>query len=106
MSRGFKIVLLLALAAFLLVGAFAIRGFFTPGGADGLDKSLLYFLIAVAYFLPVWISISRNCKAGAGIAVVDIFLGWTFVGWVVALAWAACGERKQSELPAGVSMAK
>jgi len=100
MSRGFKIVLLLALVAFLIIGGFAVRGFSTPGGADGLDKFLLYFLVAVVYFLPIWVAASRNCKAGAGIAVVDIFLGWTFVGWVVALAWAACGERKPTELPA------
>ncbi len=51
-------------------------------------------LIAVLYFLPLWIAAARHCKAGAGIGVVNIFLGWTFIGWVVALAWAACGEPK------------
>jgi hypothetical protein len=61
---------------------------------------ILILLIAVAYFLPIWVAAARNCKAGAGIAVVNLFLGWTFIGWVVALAWAASGEQKPKELPA------
>jgi hypothetical protein len=28
--------------------------------------------------------------------IIDLLLGWTFVGWVVALSWAASGERKLS----------
>jgi hypothetical protein len=51
-------------------------------------------LAAVLYFLPLWVAAARGCKAGAGIGVVNLFLGWTFIGWVVALAWAACGETK------------
>lgn len=49
-----------------------------------------FVIIAVAtlvpYFLPTFIGAKkRNAKA---IAVLNLFLGWTFVGWVVALVWA------------------
>ena len=38
------------------------------------------------YFVP---SIVGRHKANAtAILVLNIFLGWTFVGWVVALVWA------------------
>jgi len=67
---------------------------------SSVDGIVLVGLIAVLYFLPLWVAASRRCKAGAGIGVVNIFLGWTFIGWVVALAWAACGEQKPKELPA------
>jgi len=59
---------------------------------------VFWILVAVlglsVYFFPVALASHRKCKATAGIAVVNIFLGWTFIGWVVALAWAACGEPK------------
>jgi hypothetical protein len=49
-------------------------------------------LLAVVYFIPIFIARNRKAKAISGIAITNIFLGWTFVGWVVALAWAASGE--------------
>jgi hypothetical protein len=61
-----------------------------------------WFLIAmlvIAYLLPVWVAMGRECKATAGIAIVTIFLGWTFVGWVVALAWAASGDKASRTTP-------
>jgi hypothetical protein len=59
---------------------------------------LLWILLIVLYFLPIYVGATRNCKAISGIGVVNVFLGWTFVGWVVALAWAACGETKSREI--------
>jgi hypothetical protein len=61
---------------------------------------ILILLLAIAYFAPIFIGAARDCKAISGIGVVNVFLGWTFIGWVVALAWAACGEPKQKALPA------
>jgi hypothetical protein len=31
----------------------------------------------------------------ASVAVVNLFLGWTFLGWVVALAMAVSGIKNQ-----------
>jgi hypothetical protein len=62
------------------------------------SEIMVYTLVAVLvvglYLLPSFVAANRKCKAGAGIAVINIFLGWTFIGWVVALAWASCGEVK------------
>jgi tellurite resistance protein TehA-like permease len=44
--------------------------------------------------LPTWIAFRRDCKSRWGIFVINFFLGVTGIGWVVALAWAACGEKK------------
>jgi hypothetical protein len=40
------------------------------------------------YFLPVIIAYLRPAPDRASVAIVGIFLGWTYVGWVVALAMA------------------
>jgi hypothetical protein len=40
------------------------------------------------YLLPVMIASARGVNNTAAIAVVNIFLGWTFFGWIAALVWA------------------
>jgi hypothetical protein len=70
----------------------------TPAVNTSPDPGVPYFGLALVvltlliYFIPTLVSGARGCKAHGGIVVVNIFLGWTFIGWVVALAWAASGE--------------
>jgi len=40
------------------------------------------------YFLPAVIACSRRHPNALPIVVLDLLLGWTFVGWVIALVWA------------------
>lgn len=42
----------------------------------------------VVYCAPLCIALVRGHPNTASIAVVNILLGWSLVGWVVALAWA------------------
>lgn len=49
---------------------------------------VLASLLAI-YFAPTIVAIVRGHSSMAAIIIVNVFLGWTFVGWVVALAWAA-----------------
>lgn len=44
--------------------------------------------LLVIYILPGVIANSRNTRNMAQVWVINIFLGWTFLGWVVALAMA------------------
>lgn len=53
----------------------------------------LVIAFCLLYFLPSIISLLRGNKRGAGVFVVNVFLGWTFIGWVVALAWAVSGDK-------------
>ena len=54
---------------------------------------LIVVVIALAiYFLPWWIAHSRHKRNTASIAVLNCFLGWTAIGWVVALIWAMAYE--------------
>lgn len=40
------------------------------------------------YFLPTLIACGRGLYSRFGIFMVNLFLGWTFFGWVAALIWA------------------
>lgn len=42
------------------------------------------------YFLPAIIAAVRHTHNTAGILLLNIFLGWTVVGWFVALLMALC----------------
>lgn len=49
---------------------------------------LVSFIPCVAYFIPSIIAYQKRKANRAAILAVNVFLGWTFVGWVVALVWA------------------
>ena len=40
------------------------------------------------YFLPAIIAAVRHTHNSTGILLLNIFLGWTLIGWVVALVMA------------------
>ena len=63
-----------------------------------LDR-LLIAALAVAlvamialYFLPTVIGYARQHERKGSIFLVDLFFGWTFVGWWFALIWAIVGK--------------
>lgn len=42
----------------------------------------------VLYFLPAIIAYSRSKRDSGAILVLNIFLGWTAIGRIIALVWA------------------
>ncbi len=43
----------------------------------------------VMYFLPSIIALARGKRDILAIFLLNLFLGWSVIGWVVALIWAA-----------------
>jgi hypothetical protein len=50
--------------------------------------ALAVLLLAVLYFVPTIIGAVRKVPDLGSLVVINVFLGWTFAGWVVALAMA------------------
>jgi len=70
--------------------------------ALGLYATLFLGLLAlVLYFVPSFIAAQRMERPG-GVFVVNFLLGWTLIGWILALAWAVRGAHrmKPSAAPA------
>jgi hypothetical protein len=40
------------------------------------------------YFLPSVVAFARNKRDTTSIVLLNIFLGWSVIGWVIALVWA------------------
>ena len=56
---------------------------------------ILALLIIVLYFLPSISAYSRKKRNASSILVVNFFLGWTVIGWVVALSWALAKDAEK-----------
>lgn len=50
---------------------------------------ILFSAVTLLYMLPTGVSLIRNGRNKLPIFLLNLFLGWTFIGWVVALVWAA-----------------
>lgn len=54
---------------------------------DLVNATLLLFVI-VGYWLPSYVAVARGHKGMVGTITVNLLLGWTFVGWIIALGMA------------------
>lgn len=69
----------------------------TPQVEESRFPLFLLLFCLLVYFLPSVVAYARDHTNSDSILIVNLFLGWTFLGWVVALAWAfSSGGRKTS----------
>ena len=93
MKREFWVLLAIGAVAF---GVMAIA----LGLAHNTDAILaparvILFLLGVAlYLLPSGLAVHRDCRATAWIIMLNVLLGWTVVGWIAAIGWAAWGKAR------------
>lgn len=62
------------------VGVVAMNG----GNNMGLILLPLFFVL---YIMPASLAHKKNHKDFIPILILNVFLGWTLVGWVIALMW-------------------
>jgi hypothetical protein len=55
----------------------------------------LVCLVFLVYFLPSIVGSSRQHHQQLAIVMLNLFLGWTFLGWVAALVWACTATRRE-----------
>lgn len=61
---------------------------------NALSALLSAIVVGFFYFLPTIIAEDKNNKAS--IFVVNLFFGWTLIGWVLCLAWAFQKPRREA----------
>ena len=61
-----------------------------------VDVLLIIILVSV-YFLPSIIATVRSHPERIFIDLLKRFLGWTIVGWIVALVWALNSDSKEKK---------
>ena len=59
------------------------------GGLLFLLVKIIVIIVSLSfYYIPTIIGIIRKKKDIIAIAVLNTFLGWSLVGWVISLVWA------------------
>lgn len=60
-------------------------------GGQLMDSIAVLFMVVLGvafYMLPTIIAFKRDCLSKNSICVLNIFLGWSVIGWIVFLAMA------------------
>lgn len=51
--------------------------------------------LLLGYFLPALVANARKHKNTTPIFLVNLFFGWTFIGWAAALIWSFTDNTRQ-----------
>lgn len=57
-------------------------------GFGRLVAYLSFIFVPALYLLPTYEAWKKNHQNLAAISLVNVFLGWSLIGWVAALVWA------------------
>lgn len=60
---------------------------------------ILIIFALIFYFAPAIQANHRRHKNRAAIFMLNLFLGWTFLGWVVAIVWAYTSNVEETKEP-------
>ena len=64
--------------------------------------TLIFLLLlgVIIYFLPLFVALGGKHRNAVAIFLLNLFLGWSLIGWLAALVWAVAGaENKAAGMP-------
>ena len=85
---------LISLVIALVLTPFAVPLFWS-WNQKGVVIGWLALLSFTLYLLPTYVAFDQKHSQRFSIGALNLFLGWTFLGWVAALVWALVNEGNQ-----------
>ena len=58
---------------------------------------LAVLIAGFVYFIPSFMAYRRQHRNRLAILAMNLFLGWTFLGWVGALVWSLTDRRRPTQ---------
>jgi T4 superinfection immunity protein len=52
--------------------------------------------LVIGYWLPSFVAIARGHQSWWAIVALNLFLGWTVLGWIFALVWSLTALRGET----------
>lgn len=49
------------------------------------------------YVMPTIVALGRDKRGAGGVALVNLLLGWTVIGWFVAFIWSCTGRTRAGD---------
>ena len=67
----------------------------TAADTTAITATMVIFMLiyVVMYFVPTIVAALRKHHQLAPIAVVNLFLGWTVIGWIIAFIWSLTSQQ-------------
>ncbi len=93
-SKKFFIIFLAVILLLLLID-FAHIIFVT---ILGLILTIIMFIGIVIYIIPSLLALLRHNKKTGLIAIINIFLGWSIIGWIIALTMSLSSKYSPSKI--------
>jgi len=90
-GMSFRLRLVLGVVALVVIGLIWAVNSGMP--AEGI---FIIPVVVMTYLLPTFLALGRRHKALPAIFALNLFLGWSLLGWVAALVWSLTNP-KQSE---------
>ena len=56
----------------------------------------MWFVALLGYLIPSFLALARDHRNAWAIVATNVLLGWTAIGWVVALVWALTEARPKA----------
>lgn len=69
--------------------------------ASSMQSGVMKGMVIALYFLPLIVAWLRGHHNKASIFLLNLFLGWTVIGWIVALIWSASAIKQKSSTLSG-----
>ncbi|AKF37333.1 superinfection immunity protein [Yersinia enterocolitica] len=64
-----------------------------------MDSIIFIIICTLIYFIPFIVANARQHKNTASVFMLNLLLGWTFIGWVISLVWAMSANTQENNDP-------
>ena len=91
---GVALLVVAGTAAFIYFGEEAIVASM-PSVLLWLGFAVVALAALVVYFLPAVIAMNYRVRRSGAITTLNLLLGWTFIGWALALVWSIAEVESQ-----------
>ena len=58
---------------------------------------VLVLFSILLYFVPAVIGFKRGVNGSGILTTLNVFFGWTVIGWIVLLIWAVAGQTRAAD---------
>lgn len=68
-----------------------------PGWNEKVYYGVLAGFLILVYFVPTAAAAATNHPSAQAIFILNLFFGWTLIGWLAALGWAVSAPRAEPQ---------
>lgn len=65
-------------------------------GLTAMVYGIVAWVVLAIYFIPALVAKRRNHPNVQAIFVLNLLLGWSLIGWALALTWAVTVQNQQA----------